>query len=70
MAPEVVNKVGHTYAADMWSLGCVVIEMVQGTPPWSNFSRDAREVLRIISRQENLPAIPKCSPALTSFIKA
>ncbi|CAD6503124.1 BgTH12-02793 [Blumeria graminis f. sp. triticale] len=37
MAPEVVRSRGHGYSAkvDIWSLGCVVLEMFAGRRPWS-----------------------------------
>ena len=37
MAPEVVRSQGHGYSAkvDIWSLGCVVLEMYAGRRPWS-----------------------------------
>lgn len=42
MAPEVIHNVVHNekqgYSAkvDIWSLGCVVLEMFAGRRPWSN----------------------------------
>jgi mitogen-activated protein kinase kinase kinase len=37
MAPEVVRSQGQGYSAkvDIWSLGCVVLEMFAGRRPWS-----------------------------------
>lgn len=36
MAPEVVTMKGHSFSADIWSLGGVVIEMISGHPPYAN----------------------------------
>ncbi|KAJ7293494.1 MAP kinase [Mycena rebaudengoi] len=36
MAPEVINtqKKGYNFKIDIWSIGCVVLEMWAGTRPW------------------------------------
>jgi serine/threonine protein kinase len=69
MAPEVVLRQGHSLSADIWSLGCLVIEMVTGSPPWSNYSKASKEVLNLIATPGNLPLIPDCSPAMRKFIR-
>ena len=68
MAPEVVTRQGHSFEADIWSVGCCAIEMVSGNPPWSNFSREAKAVLKLIAQPDNLPGVPECSEHLESFI--
>lgn len=30
------------------SVGCVVLEMLNGYPPWSNLTKDVKEVLKLI----------------------
>ena len=68
MAPEVVLRKGHTYPADIWSFGCLVIEMTAGRPPWSELSRNSKEVLNLISTPNSYPKIPKCSESLKGLI--
>eukprot|EP01062_Namystynia_karyoxenos_P064500 TRINITY_DN5746_c0_g1_i1.p1 TRINITY_DN5746_c0_g1~~TRINITY_DN5746_c0_g1_i1.p1 ORF type:complete len:1160 (+),score=210.14 TRINITY_DN5746_c0_g1_i1:85-3564(+) len=34
MAPEVIRESGHDKRADIWSVGCTVLEMLTGQVPW------------------------------------
>ncbi|KAL3814460.1 hypothetical protein ACJIZ3_015728 [Penstemon smallii] len=57
MAPEVVNQRNHGYgrAADIWSLGCTVLEMLTGRIPYSHL--EGMQALFRIGRGE-LPPLP------------
>jgi mitogen-activated protein kinase kinase kinase len=39
MAPEVVKQTSYTLKADIWSLGCLIVEMFTGTHPFPNCSQ-------------------------------
>ncbi|KAF7363473.1 STE11-like protein [Mycena sanguinolenta] len=39
MAPEVVKQSGHTPKADIWSVGCLVVEMLTGEHPWATLTQ-------------------------------
>ena len=64
MAPEVVRRHKDVGAeADIWSLGCVVLEMATGEPPWSGCGGQAQAIYKIASTKE-LPAFPEPFDAL------
>lgn len=39
MAPEVVKQTSHTKKADIWSVGCLVVEMLTGEHPWAQLTQ-------------------------------
>jgi serine/threonine protein kinase len=39
MAPEVVKQTQYTRKADIWSLGCMVVEMFTNDHPFPEFSQ-------------------------------
>ncbi|KAG8987136.1 ATP binding, partial [Tulasnella sp. 427] len=39
MAPEVVKQTGHSAKADIWSVGCVIVEMLTGEHPYPKASQ-------------------------------
>ncbi|KAG6489113.1 mitogen-activated protein kinase kinase kinase 17-like [Zingiber officinale] len=60
MAPEVARGERPTPAADVWSLGCTVIEMATGgAPPWPNLGgEDAIGAMLRIGYGEGTPELP------------
>lgn len=38
IAPEVLTKVGHSFEADVWSIGCVMYTLLVGKPPFETSS--------------------------------
>lgn len=73
MAPEVIDSMAEGYSAkiDIWSLGCVVLEMFAGKRPWSNEA--AISVIYKTGKEKLAPPIPEdiahlVSPVAERFI--
>ncbi|KAJ8934430.1 hypothetical protein NQ318_017131 [Aromia moschata] len=50
MAPEVFTKnmsEGHGRAADIWSVGCVVVEMASGKRPWAQYDSNYQIMFKV-----------------------
>lgn len=66
MAPEVIEQTGATTASDIWSVGCVVIELLEGKPPY-HFLAPMPALFRIV--QDDCPPIPEgASPVVKDFL--
>ncbi|GAA0167127.1 non-receptor serine/threonine protein kinase [Lithospermum erythrorhizon] len=66
MAPEVLQAVlrknanpDQAWAVDIWSLGCTVIEMFTGKPPWSEFN-GVQAMFSVINKNPPIPEMLSC----------
>ncbi|XP_022866043.1 mitogen-activated protein kinase kinase kinase 18-like [Olea europaea var. sylvestris] len=57
MAPEVAKGEEQGFPADIWALGCTIIEMATGGSPWPNLSHPSSLLFRI-ALSEELPEFP------------
>jgi serine/threonine protein kinase len=46
MPPEMIQKSGHSYGVDFYTLGALLYELVTGLPPF--YSRDEEEIKNAI----------------------
>lgn len=69
MAPEVImsTNTGYEYAVDIWSLGCTVIEMVTGKPPWCDL--EAAAAMFKVTKVGAPPIPDNLSPDGKSFLR-
>ncbi|GLI59656.1 hypothetical protein VaNZ11_001592 [Volvox africanus] len=68
MAPEVMRGTGYDRRADIWSLGCTVIEMLSGTHPWPNLDNQLTAVHIIAKTEEGPPRPVNISPEAARFL--
>jgi tRNA A-37 threonylcarbamoyl transferase component Bud32 len=60
MSPEIITRQEYSYGSDMWALGCTILEMFTGVPPWSELElKDPIQLMLRIATTNTAPAIPK-----------
>ncbi|KAJ2725718.1 Protein kinase of the Mitotic Exit Network [Coemansia sp. Benny D115] len=66
MAPEIIQLDGACMASDIWSLGCTIIELLTGKPPYADLMQMAA-LYRIV--EDDHPPIPEgISEELKDFL--
>jgi serine/threonine protein kinase len=65
-APEVFkDELGFGRKADIWSFGCVVLEMATAADPWGRGAFDnMMQVVHVICMSQRTPPIPEAMPAV------
>ncbi|XP_041467063.1 mitogen-activated protein kinase kinase kinase 2-like isoform X2 [Lytechinus variegatus] len=57
MSPEIINGEGYGRRADVWSIGCTVVEMLTTKPPWADY--EAMAAIFKIATQPTDPVLPQ-----------
>jgi serum/glucocorticoid-regulated kinase 2 len=61
MAPEMLDKSGHSFSVDYYCLGALLYELVTGNPPF--YSRDVEKIYHSIHYEEvDFPSYIDLSP--------
>ena len=58
LAPELVTRERHSYPADIWSIGCIALEMLCKRPPWSDITTKPKRVMELIGSTDQYPNYP------------
>jgi serine/threonine protein kinase len=59
MAPEVARGEEQGPAADVWALGCTVVEMATGRAPWTSMDGDALAAMHRIAYTDAVSEVPQ-----------
>uniref|UniRef100_A0A914V9N6 Protein kinase domain-containing protein n=1 Tax=Plectus sambesii TaxID=2011161 RepID=A0A914V9N6_9BILA len=71
-APEVIQSFPYGRKADVWSIGCVLVEMLTGFPPYFNFLKPTHWAVSLINGNLTYhpdTLIPLASPDVASILE-
>jgi serine/threonine protein kinase len=67
LAPELLSDSGfYSYQSDFWALGCLLVEMASGKPPYAG--DNTAEIKQAISKQDT-PQMKGLSPEFNQFLR-
>ncbi|PIA14153.1 kinase-like protein [Coemansia reversa NRRL 1564] len=64
-----ILRPGRLGAQDIWALGCCVVEMITGSPPWAHLDNEWAIMYHVAAGDPPLPAASELSPACLRFIR-
>jgi len=70
MAPEVIVNTGYGRKADIWSFGCVAIEMATAAAPWGKFDNPMVAMMKIGMSKDTPPVPSSISENAQDFIRS
>lgn len=70
MAPESVKKMEYTRFSDIWAIGCLVIEMITGEPPWSDYKNPMAVLFQLYNNNSPPPIPENISSSLKDFVNS
>eukprot|EP01025_Chloroclados_australasicus_P050496 TRINITY_DN580_c1_g1_i2.p1 TRINITY_DN580_c1_g1~~TRINITY_DN580_c1_g1_i2.p1 ORF type:complete len:773 (-),score=49.23 TRINITY_DN580_c1_g1_i2:287-2605(-) len=69
MSPEALRGEKVSYAADIWGVGCVIIEMFTGKSPWNRTFTNKFIAVNVLAQKQCGPPIPEeCSQDAKNFL--
>lgn len=68
MAPEVIAHSRYGRACDIWSFGCLIIEMATAAPPWGEFDNIISAMIKIGMSGETPPVPDTLSKKCRNFL--
>ncbi|KAJ1487879.1 kinase-like domain-containing protein, partial [Baffinella frigidus] len=69
MSPEVIMEQKYSKKSDVWSIGCTLLQMATGNPPFSEFSNHIAALFHITSSSEPPPVPTYISEDAQAFVK-
>ena len=65
MAPEVAKGKGYSAKVDIWSLGCLLLEMLTGQQPWHGVKTN---IILLLGNGQSPPIPDTVSPMARDFL--
>jgi len=65
---QYIQSLKFTPACEMWSVGCVVMEMATGDPPWQEWATSAARLMYQVPSLVTLPGNTHLSGTITCYL--